>query len=457
MHAEVCVVGGGPAGASIAARLAALGHEVVLVERAAFPREHVGESLNPGVWPLLDVLGVGEVPRLRPTSRVRWGGVERVRAAGEGGATVDRGAFDALLLRHAAACGVDVRTSTAMSPARSADGWQLALREAAGGLRATFLVDASGRRRLLGGGRRRSSPRMLCLHARWRGAPADETLVEQRPDCWLWGAPLPDGTFRAMAFVDSGRLRERGIARAGMPAHYLSLLAGSQLMAALARAGAIAGRVGACDATCFVSRRVIDERSVRVGEAAFAIDPLSSSGVQVAIQTALAAATAVHTILASEREREREPAIEFYAEQVRHAAARHGRLAAGFYAQGEGESAFWRAREGEPAPPARHPGRSALADLLAHPIRLSQETTVAATPCVVGDRVERRPALAHPALERPVVFLGGLELVPLVVAASAAPTLRAAIDGWSAAGVAPPAAHAVARWLADHGVIERAG
>ena len=453
MQAEVCVVGGGPAGAAVAARLAMLGHEVVLVEREPFPREHVGESLSPGVWPLLELLGVGEAPCLRPPSRVLWGGVERTRPAGEGGVTVDRGAFDALLLRHAAACGVEVCQPALATVAPSDGGWEVSLRGAAGrtALRAAFVIDATGRRRALGGGRRLTSPRMLCLHARWRGAPAEEMLVEQRPDGWLWSAPLPDGSFRAMAFVDGGRLRERGIGAAELPAHYRSLLADSRLLAAVARSGAVDGRVSACDATSFVSRQLIDARSARVGEAAFAIDPLSSSGVALAIQTALSAATAAHTILAPELDSE--PAIEFYAEQVRHASARHARLAAGFYGDGPAARPFWRSRAPQ-APSHRRPAqRPALADLLARPVCLARETAVVGTPCVVGDRVERRLAITHASLGRPVAFLGGHELVPLVAAATAAPTLEAAIAGWRAGGVAAPTAQAVARWLAEHGVI----
>ncbi len=460
MDVEVCVVGGGPAGATIAARLATLGHDVVVVERAAFPREHVGESLSPGVWPLLAVLGVDDVPCLRPQSRVRWGGVERMRAGGEGGAIVDRGALDALLLDTAAAAGAQVLAPAGATLSRPAgsrppatgEGWDVSLRTPEGvrRLHAGFLVDAGGRRRVLAGARHRTSPRTLCLHARWCGAPLDEALVEERPDCWLWGAPLPGGTFRAMAFVDPVTVCGAG----GMLRRYPSVLAGSELFARLVRDGRIEGDVHACDASSFVSEHVVDERSIRVGEAAFAIDPLSSSGVQVAVQTALAAATAVHTILTPDLDSS--PAIEFYADQVRHAAARHERLAAGYYADGPGGDAFWRERAGEGRRSARDPiARAELGDMLGYPIRLVGEATIADIACVIGDRVERRRAIAHPVLDRPVAFLGGHELVPLVVAAGGAPTLRAAIEGWCATGVGAATAEGVARWLADNGLIER--
>jgi uncharacterized protein len=77
-QAEVCVIGGGPAGSAIASRLAQLGHDVLLIEAESCPRRRAGESLSPGIFPLLEQLGVrAEVEGaacLRPGSaRVRWG------------------------------------------------------------------------------------------------------------------------------------------------------------------------------------------------------------------------------------------------------------------------------------------------------------------------------------------------------------------------------------------------
>ena len=58
IRADLCVVGGGPAGAGFALRMAQLGHDVVLVERERFPRPRVGESLVPAILPLFEVLGI---------------------------------------------------------------------------------------------------------------------------------------------------------------------------------------------------------------------------------------------------------------------------------------------------------------------------------------------------------------------------------------------------------------
>ncbi|MGH7191047.1 MAG: FAD-dependent oxidoreductase, partial [Acetobacteraceae bacterium] len=55
---DVLVVGGGPAGATIASLLAERGCRVVLVEKGRHPRFHIGESLLPLNLPLFDRLGV---------------------------------------------------------------------------------------------------------------------------------------------------------------------------------------------------------------------------------------------------------------------------------------------------------------------------------------------------------------------------------------------------------------
>jgi 2-polyprenyl-6-methoxyphenol hydroxylase-like FAD-dependent oxidoreductase len=65
------VVGGGPAGSTFAARMAQLGHDVVLVEQAVFPRRQLGESLSPGVLPLLDMTGARAAVEAAGFRRVR--------------------------------------------------------------------------------------------------------------------------------------------------------------------------------------------------------------------------------------------------------------------------------------------------------------------------------------------------------------------------------------------------
>ena len=59
---DVLVIGGGPAGSTVAPMLAEKGYRVVMLEKARHPRFHIGESLLPANLPLFERLGVaGEV------------------------------------------------------------------------------------------------------------------------------------------------------------------------------------------------------------------------------------------------------------------------------------------------------------------------------------------------------------------------------------------------------------
>lgn len=54
---DIVVIGGGPGGSTCATLLADQGYRVTLLERARFPREHVGESLLPASIPVLEQIG----------------------------------------------------------------------------------------------------------------------------------------------------------------------------------------------------------------------------------------------------------------------------------------------------------------------------------------------------------------------------------------------------------------
>ena len=72
-NVDVLILGGGPAGSTAAALLAAGGVETVILEGERFPRFHVGESLLPHTLPMLDRLGVHETIRALPHTRRKEG------------------------------------------------------------------------------------------------------------------------------------------------------------------------------------------------------------------------------------------------------------------------------------------------------------------------------------------------------------------------------------------------
>ena len=169
------------------------------------------------------------------------------------------------------------------------------------------------------------------MHAVWRGGPppdGSQTRIDALADGWLWGAWLSGGGFRAMAFVDPETLVAQGRNRERL---YHRLLAASPTFAELLASAQLAGPVQACNATSYAAAMPIDMSWVKVGEAAFAIDPLSSSGVQTAIQTGLAAAAAVASILSPDGDTH--AALKYYSDHQCYSVGRHAATAAGLYAE----------------------------------------------------------------------------------------------------------------------------
>ncbi|MDQ6700668.1 MAG: FAD-dependent oxidoreductase [Acidobacteriota bacterium] len=223
---EVCVIGGGPAGSTCARKLATLGHDVCLIERSRFPRPHVGESLTPGILPLLDALGLRDriesAPFLRPDRAiVRWSdATDHLKSMpGDPGFQVDRGLFDQLLVEEAREAGVKVlQPATGLRPARLRDRWIVPVRGENGygpQVRARFVVDASGRRSVQPGVKKRRSAPTLALYGYWRhmSLNGSQTRVEASECEWYWGAPLPDGTFNAAVFLGALRRLPKPTAR----------------------------------------------------------------------------------------------------------------------------------------------------------------------------------------------------------------------------------------------------
>ena len=125
---DVCVVGGGPAGAAVATFLQRAGHRCLILERSTFPRYHIGESLIPHTFGTLERLGL--LPKLRGSyfpekHSVRFVSPDGTESApfyfsetipGEGSRTwqVERSEFDQICLDNARENGVEVRMETAV-------------------------------------------------------------------------------------------------------------------------------------------------------------------------------------------------------------------------------------------------------------------------------------------------------------------------------------------------------
>jgi hypothetical protein len=88
------------------------------------------------------------------------------------------------------------------------------------------------------------------------------------------------------------------------------------------------GSIRACDATGYHTNEPIGLDFIRVGEAAFSLDPLSSTGVEKAMQTGLAAAVALHTMML--RPERSDLCLKFYRDRHFEAVSQHAIWSAGF-------------------------------------------------------------------------------------------------------------------------------
>lgn len=466
VETEICVIGGGPAGAVAALRMAQLGRQVCLLERAEFPRPHIGESLPASIWPILRVLDLEEDVKaaqfLRSTGSVLlWGGdFERRGDSGEKPALlVDRGQFDGLLLNAARKAGVRVlQPARAYRPRRSSEGWEIPVLTSQGQGRvfAGVVVDAAGKQAGMGRNFRPASQPLMALYAYWR-APSGfgpQARVEAGSAHWYWGAALPDGTVNACIFVDPADCT--GLSPAGRRNLYLNLLARSTLLACCLEQDRV-GPVRQCDATSLCEMTPPAADLLRVGEASFSVDALSSQGVQLAMGQALQAAVVVNTVLT--RRADTDLALQFYRDRQIERVETHAELAAAFYARQHSvnRTRFWALRA-HPVEWLRRPAPALKNSDLPHGVDLclsaSSKLTYAGVQTethVVASRV-----LEHPDLPRPVYSLDGAELALLLSDIAHPVPAHEILQRWSAR-IGQGSAEQVLNWLWKTGVLVSAG
>ena len=221
-HYDCVVVGGGPAGATAGTVLAQHGRRVAVLEREAFPRYHIGESLMPYTWFTFERLGVldwfaeAACPKKYSVQFVSTTGkvsqpfyfFETIKHPCSTTWQVRRSDFDRMLLDNARAKGADVRQGTVVRELLTDEGGRtVGVRaDVAGGsetFRADAVIDASGRDTFLASklGWKRRDPDLtkIAVFTYYRGAKRDPgldegaTTVAYIPEKgWFWYIPLPD-------------------------------------------------------------------------------------------------------------------------------------------------------------------------------------------------------------------------------------------------------------------------
>jgi len=322
---DCIVIGGGPAGATVSTILSDFGHRVTLLEKARFPRHHIGESLIPQTYWTLKRIGM--LDKLKRSDFTPKQSVQFISSKGQESQPyyfpdrdpnewsytwqVKRDRFDKMMLDNAREHGVDVHEGVQVREVMFEGSRAVGVRAIIDGepqeLRCKVVIDATGVNAILSKqlGIREGEPglRNAAIYAYWKGAHRDEgrnegaTLVVHTPDKqgWFWSIPL-----------------ENDVTSIGVVGKPQSLVTGrgddplAILMEEIERTPGIARRVANAERVShayvtsdftYRARRIAGDGWVLCGDAFGFLDPIYSSGVLLALKTAELAADSVHEAL----------------------------------------------------------------------------------------------------------------------------------------------------------------
>lgn len=322
-NCDVLVIGGGPAGSTVASLLAEKGHHVVLLEKAHHPRFHIGESLLPANLPLFEQMGIAEqvkaIAMHKPGAEfvsTDHGRAQTFHFAGAWDKSmpnayqVRRADFDHILIRHATAKGAHVHegikvTGVDFLSEGGADVRGICDDGHERQWRARFVVDASGRDTFLANRfkikHRNPRHNSSAVYAHFDGAlrhdgsDAGNISIFWFAHGWFWFIPLTNGTTSIGMVTWPYHMKTRG--QRSLQQFMMDNIATCQPLADRLKHATPVSPTEATGNFSYVAERNHGASHLMLGDAFAFIDPVFSSGVWLAMNSAVVGAEAVHTCL----------------------------------------------------------------------------------------------------------------------------------------------------------------
>lgn len=295
LDADVIIVGAGPAGGATAISCAQRGLRVILCERATGERDRPGETLHPGIEPLLAQLGLSSqlasVTGARHLGQwIEWGSARRFEPFGSDetgpwrGFQVWRADFDNLFSTRAQDLGVTVLQDCTVKDIDLQTA-KASLLTSRGLLCARIIVDSSGSARFLGRKLQIAetvySPPLFVRYGYVTGTCEqrdDAPLLMGNAEGWSWSARVKQRVYQWTSL-------KFGSTNGGSVPEELRLLTPL-------------GKSRGADVTWRIYEKLADSNWFIVGDAAASLDPTSSHGVLRAVMTGMMAADLIgHVIL----------------------------------------------------------------------------------------------------------------------------------------------------------------
>ena len=321
---DVIVMGGGPAGSSVASMLAREGRQVILFEKEVFPRHHIGESLMTDTYWTFRRMGLLE--KLKASPFVRKYSVQFANAAGkesrpfyffeavhhESAVTwqVTRAEFDKLLIDHAADSGVTVHQGVLVKQVLfegdQAVGVEVQMQD---GSREKFfakvVVDATGQAAMLSNKFRwrvrDPNLKKAVLYSYFKGAHREPDLnggatlvlrTEKGSNGWFWYIPLENDITSVGIVADPEYLVQgRGQDLAKI---FHEEIEKCEPCRRRVGEGTRVDKIYSILDYSYRSKQNAGNGFIIIGDAYGFLDPIYSSGVLLALKMAELAADAIH-------------------------------------------------------------------------------------------------------------------------------------------------------------------
>ncbi|MUL35010.1 NAD(P)/FAD-dependent oxidoreductase [Gloeocapsopsis dulcis] len=290
---DVLILGAGPAGTATAIQCAQAGLNVTMIEREQFPRDRPGETLHPGIEPLLQQLSVAEQTLTPDLLRhlgiwVQWNQSQFVPFGKDDtgvwrGFQIWRADFDAALLNHAKKLGVKVLQPCCPQALLLSNNRVTGVKTSQGALHTTYVVDATGSHHWLARQLKlpitHYTPRLIARYGYAVGEiPQHTPAIAADNQGWTWTARVRPQLYQWTRLL----FYQEQIDKHWIPPEFTQLQPIS---------------TNAADVTWRIVEHPAGNGYFLVGDAAAVLDPAASHGILKAIMSGMMAGHAIAQII----------------------------------------------------------------------------------------------------------------------------------------------------------------